>query len=36
MQLNINQAIVPSIVTLRLRNIPSGYDSRSFDVVPSK
>ncbi|CAF1259509.1 unnamed protein product [Rotaria sordida] len=32
-QFNINQTIVPSIVTLRLRNIRNGYSIRRFDVV---
>jgi hypothetical protein len=36
LQLNINEAMVPSIVTLRLRNIINGYSIRSFDIVPSK
>jgi hypothetical protein len=37
MQFNISQTIVPSIVTLRLKNIQSGYvySIRSFDVVLS-
>jgi hypothetical protein len=34
-QLNVNQATVPSVATLRLRNIHNGYSIRSFDVVPS-
>ncbi|CAF1147608.1 unnamed protein product [Rotaria sordida] len=33
LQFNINPTIVPSIVTLRLRNIRNGYSIRSFDVV---
>jgi hypothetical protein len=33
-QFNINQAKIPSIVTLRLRNIQSGLSIRSFDLVP--
>jgi hypothetical protein len=33
-QFNINQSIVPSIVTLRLKNIRNGYSIRSFDVIP--
>ena len=32
-QFNINQTMVPSIVTLRLRNIQNGYSIRSFDLV---
>ncbi|CAF3808892.1 unnamed protein product [Rotaria sp. Silwood1] len=32
-QFNINPTIIPSIVTLRLRNIRNGYSIRSFDVV---
>ncbi|CAF0926578.1 unnamed protein product [Rotaria sordida] len=32
-QFNINPTIVPSIVTLRLRNIRDGYSIRRFDVV---
>jgi hypothetical protein len=35
MQFNINQAMVPSIATFRLRVIQSGYNIRSFDVVTS-
>jgi hypothetical protein len=35
MQFNINQTIVPSIVTFRLKTIQSGYNIRSFDVVLS-
>lgn len=35
-QFNIQQSSVPSIVTLRLRNIQNGYSIRSFDVVPAK
>jgi hypothetical protein len=35
MQFNITQSIVPSIITLRLRNIQNGYSIRSFDVVLS-
>ena len=34
-QFDIKQFIVPSIVTLRLRNIQNGYSIRSFDIVPS-
>ena len=33
-QFNINPTIVPSIVTLRLKNIINGYSILSFDVVP--
>ncbi|CAF1281011.1 unnamed protein product [Rotaria sordida] len=33
LQFNINPTIVPSIVTLRLRNIRNGYSIRRFDVV---
>ncbi|CAF4751996.1 unnamed protein product, partial [Rotaria sp. Silwood1] len=32
-QFNINPTNIPSIVTLRLRNIRNGYSIRSFDVV---
>ncbi|CAF3463422.1 unnamed protein product [Rotaria sp. Silwood1] len=32
-QFNINPTVVPSIVTLRLRNIRNGYSILSFDVV---
>ncbi|CAF3514014.1 unnamed protein product, partial [Rotaria sp. Silwood2] len=32
-QFNINPTIIPSIVTLRLRNIRNGYSILSFDVV---
>ena len=35
MQFNITQIIVPSIVTLRLRNIENGYSIRSFDLLSS-
>jgi hypothetical protein len=34
-QFNIDQTIIPSIVTLRLKNIQNGYSIRSFDVVIS-
>ncbi len=34
-QFHINQTILPSIVTLRLRNIQIGYSIRSFDIVPT-
>ncbi len=34
-QFDIKQTIVPSIVTLRLRNIQNGYSILKFDVVPS-
>ncbi len=34
-QFHINQTIFPSIVTLRLKNIQSGYSIRSFDIVPT-
>ena len=34
-QLNINQPVVPSSVTLRLQNIVNGYSISSFDVVLS-
>jgi hypothetical protein len=33
-QFNINQTIIPSIVTLRLKNLINGYSIRSFDIVP--
>lgn len=33
-QFNINQAKIPSIVTLRLKNLGTGYSIRSFDLVP--
>jgi hypothetical protein len=33
MQFRINQTILPSIVTLRLKNIEIGYSIRSFDVI---
>ena len=33
-QFNINQAKIPSIVTLRLRNVQTGYSIRSFNLVP--
>jgi len=33
LQFNINPTIVPSIVTLRLKNIINGYSIGSFDVV---
>jgi hypothetical protein len=32
-QFNINPTVVPSIVTLRLRNIRNGYSISSFDVI---
>jgi hypothetical protein len=32
-QFNINPTIIPSIVTLRLRNIHNGYSILSFDVI---
>ncbi len=32
-QFTINPTIIPSIVTLRLRNPVNGYAIRSFDVV---
>ncbi|CAF1260054.1 unnamed protein product [Rotaria sordida] len=32
-QFNINPTIVPSIITLRLRNIRNGYSIRRFDVM---
>jgi len=32
-QFNINPTVVPSIVTLRLRNIRNGYSILSFDVI---
>ena len=35
MQLNVDQTIVPSVATLRLRVIQNGYSIRSFDVVLS-
>ena len=35
MQLNIEQTIVPSVATLRLRNIQNGYSIRSFDIALS-
>jgi hypothetical protein len=35
-QFHINQTILPSIVTLRLRNIENGYSIRGFDVVPTE
>lgn len=35
-QLNVNQATVPSVATLRLKNIHNGYSIHSFDFVPSK
>jgi hypothetical protein len=35
-QFDIKQSIVPSIVTLRLKNIQTGYSIRSFDVVLAK
>ena len=34
-QFYINQTILPSIVTLRLRNIQNGYSIASFDVIPT-
>ncbi|CAF1117575.1 unnamed protein product [Rotaria sp. Silwood1] len=34
-QFKINVTAVPSIVTLRLRNIRNGYSISSFDVVPT-
>ncbi len=33
MQFNITQSMVPSIITLRLKNIQNGYSIRSFDVL---
>jgi hypothetical protein len=36
MQFNINQTILPSLVTFRLKIIQTGYYIRSFDVKPSK
>ena len=33
-QFNINQGKLPSIVTLRLRNLQAGFSIRSFDLVP--
>jgi hypothetical protein len=33
MQFHINQTILPSIVTLRLKNIERGYSIRSFDII---
>jgi hypothetical protein len=33
MQFNINQTILPSLVTLRLKVIVNGFSIRSFDVV---
>ncbi len=33
-QFNINQAKIPSIMTLRLKNIQTGYSIRSFDLIP--
>jgi hypothetical protein len=35
MQFNINQTILPSLVTFRLKIIQTGYYIRSFDVVLS-
>ncbi len=35
MQFNINQTIVPSIVTLRLKNTQNGYNIHSLDIIPS-
>jgi len=35
-QFNIKQSMVPSIVTLRLKNIQTGYSIRSFDVALAK
>ena len=32
-QLNINQTILPSIVTLRLKNLQNGFSIRSFDIL---
>jgi hypothetical protein len=34
-QFNITPTRIPSIVTLRLRNIQNGYSIRSFDVISS-
>jgi hypothetical protein len=34
-QFNINQTTIPSVVTLRLRNIVNGYSIRSFDIIPT-
>ena len=33
---NINQTIVPSIITLRLKNIINGYSIRSFDIISTR
>jgi hypothetical protein len=33
MQFNIDQAILPSLVTFRLKVIVNGYSIRSFDIV---
>lgn len=35
MQFNINQSILPSLVTFRLKMIETGYYIRSFDVIRS-